>query len=87
MIIDAKNEVYTFSNQHPNQHQMRSYMATLKARYGVFVHSASQVSGTWNAITDKKNNQIIWTSMIPGNKNKTNKENLEKILQLTSEIS
>ena len=86
MIIDAKNEFYTLSNQHPNQHQMRSYMSTLKARYGVFVHSASQEPNIWNAIPDKKNNQIIWTSLVPGNVDKTNDRNLEKILELISKI-
>lgn len=86
MIIDAKNEFYAFS-KHPNQHQMRSYMTTLMARYGVFVKSASRDPSIWNAITDKRNNQIIWTLLIPGGDNKIEKENIEKILQLISEIS
>jgi len=62
-------------------------MTTLVAKYGIFVHSASQVPNLWKVIPGKSNNEIIWTSLTPGDVDKTNKENLEKILELISKIS
>lgn len=87
IVIDAKNRFYTLSDPRPNLHQMRSYMDTLNAKYGIFVHSASQDPSIWKTIPDKRNNQIIWTSLVPSKINKTNRVNLEKILELISKIS
>jgi hypothetical protein len=87
MVIDAKNRFYSNSDPRPNLHQMRSYMDTLGAKFGIFVHSASQNPLAWKIIPDKSNNQIIWTSLIPGNVDNANKENLAKIVDLISKIS
>ena len=87
LVIDAKNRYYSLSDTKPNLHQMRNYMNTLKAKYGIFVHSASQVPDTWKAIPDKSNNQIIWTSLIPRSVPKTKMQNLDRILGLIFEIS
>ena len=86
IVIDANNRFYTLSDPRPNLHQMRSYMDTLNAKYRIFVHSASQDPSIWKTIPDKRDNQIIWTSLVQSKFNKTNNENLEKIFELISNI-
>jgi hypothetical protein len=86
MIIEAKNRFYSLSDPRPNLHQMRNYMDTLNAKFGIFVHSASEKPLIWKTIPDKSNNQIIWTSLIPNDIDKANNDNLKKILQMISEI-
>jgi hypothetical protein len=58
-IIDAKNSHHTLSDSRPNLDQMRSYMTSLNAKYGVFIHSESEDLNLRKGIENKKNNQTI----------------------------
>jgi hypothetical protein len=83
LVIDAKNSRYTLSDSKPNVDQMRSYMATLNGKYGIFVHSESDDPAFCKEIINEKDDQkIIWTSLLPGNLDTVNAQNLENIIQI-----
>ncbi len=83
VIIVAKDSLYTLANSTPNLDQMRSYMTTLNGRYGIFIHSQASDPAVWNKIIrEEDDKQIVWTALIPGNPDRANDQNLEKIIQL-----
>jgi hypothetical protein len=61
VIIDAKNSSYnSHSDSRPNIDQMRSYMTTVKPKYGIFVHSKSEIPNLWKGVKDKLTKQEIY---------------------------
>jgi hypothetical protein len=79
LIIDAKNTKYQSKNPYPNSHQMRSYLKSVDADLGFFVHSNSEISNLWFKISDESNTiRIIWTTLIPGHSD----ENLNQLFQV-----
>ena len=65
VVIDAKNSRHKKDSM-PYLDQMRLYMKTLNARYGIFVHCESEDPNLWKEITSETGSQkVIWTSVIP----------------------
>ena len=62
---------------------MRSYLTTLNGTCGIFIHSRSDDPAVWKkTIREEEERKIIWTALIPGDPDRENSQNLEKIIQL-----
>jgi hypothetical protein len=86
MVIDAKNSRHTIENSRPNLDQMRLYMKTLNARYGIFIHSQSEDPNLWKEVSSENESQrIIWTSITPGFPSPSNIQNFERTISLVKE--
>jgi hypothetical protein len=82
IIIDAKNS-HIKRHSKPNLDQMRSYMETTKAKYGIFVHSDSEDQDLFEYIHRKHTQeQIIWTSISPGPIDYKNDKTINKIVEI-----
>jgi hypothetical protein len=82
-ILDAKNSKYIVDAE-PYFLQLQSYLVSAKAKYGIVIHSASELGSSWYKVEDKQNNRhIIWTKMSPGSENMPN-EGLSAIISLIS---
>jgi hypothetical protein len=87
IIIDAKNSFYKTKKPTPYLYQMRSYMKTINARYGIFFHSESEDPNLWREIYNKTTHQkIMWTSAIPGSLNDATANNMSKAVALFNDI-
>ena len=86
LVIDAKNSRHSIENSRPNLDQMRLYMKTLNANYGIFIHSQSEDPNLWKEITTENNNQrIIWTSVTPAFSGLSSIQNFERTVSLVKE--
>lgn len=87
IIIDAKNSYYKTITPRPYFSQMRSYMKTLNAQYGIFIHSASEDPNLWREVYSNTSGQkIIWTTANPIPLDNKFNDNLSKILILQHEL-
>ena len=86
IIIRGPGIISGFQAAEPNLDQMRLYMKTLNARYGIFIHSQSEDPSLWKGITTENNNQrIIWTSVTPAFRGLSSIQNFERTISLVKE--
>lgn len=64
IIVDAKYSSLGKSFSYPNRASMQSYLKSVNANYGIFIHANAQ-SLTWKVISNHKKQKIIWTSLTP----------------------
>ena len=86
LVIDAKNSRHIIKDSRPNLDQMRLYMKTLNARYGIFIHSESEDPNLWKEVTSELGSQrIIWTSIVPDSPGRSSIQNFERTIALVRE--
>jgi len=64
-VIDAKNSRHVEKSPRPNFRQMRSYLETTNAAFGLFVHSEAEQTGLWRTAEHMDGQTVIWTSFSP----------------------